>query len=211
MSLRAKATKGGGGEKPDIEAGSHPAVCVAVIDLGTQEAFRGKGEATEMKHQVYFAYEIPGVAGYGAGCLVLGRAFNFTLHEKSTMREYVEACRGKKLNDDEEVDFKRMLGANCLLKIEINDNGYPKLEGALPLVKGMEKKKASRTPYYWDLDQLKDGADLPAFPDWLPKHYGNTIAEVVEGSQELRGKARRQPAAVTADADEPDNDDEAPF
>lgn len=209
MSFKTKAESGGNfGDIPP--AGNHPAVLVALIDLGTQEVeYKG---VKDWKRKVYMAWELvtEKMSGTKGANHVIARDFTFSFTPKSMLRGFVEKWRGKSFSEGEEFDLSVLVGKPCLLtviqKTSANDNAYAKVEGVSAVPKGMKVDKPQRTPFQWGIEEEK----LPE-ADWLPYLYGNKIADVIMESSEKSGKSapkeeQHLPAGVGVGSD-----DEAPF
>ncbi len=180
--------KGSGGEDfvlPPV--GNHPAVCVAVIDLGTQRRLKYQSQETEDVRMVYLCWELVDVEGSP----VVGREFRVSLHEKSGLRHFVDSWTGAK-KDGERFNIFTLSGKPCLLDIKHAESRdgtrtYSKIEGAaaLPRVKGklMEISPPTHEPVALKL------AERDGLPNWVPYSFGKSIAKVMSDALELRGKA----------------------
>jgi hypothetical protein len=176
----------GGGKKEKPPAGNHPAVLVAVVDMGTQETeFQGERKT---QHRVYWVWELVHeiVAGTKDERHVVAIDLTFSMHEKSTMRKWVQSRLGTKIPDGQGYDVSKELGQPCLLNVVLNKNGYPKVEGMSALPKGMTCPKPSREPFLWTLADYKATGQIE-LPAWLPWLYGKPIRDYVAGCQEIVG------------------------
>ncbi len=199
-----KASSGTGTEQPP--AGNHPAVLVALIDVGTQEnEYQG---VTNWQHRAFFCWELvtEKMTGPQGANHVIGKDLTLSMNAKSKLRGYVESWRGKKLADDEEFDIQKLLGAKCLLTVTHNAKGYAQIDGVGAVPKGMTVPAAKRPNF---LFELSDDPELGAIPAWVPKLYGESIAEHIGRCRELTGKgepaiagATNAPASSAAEADE---------
>jgi hypothetical protein len=169
-------------------AGSHQAVCVAVVDLGTQErTFEG---LTSVSRQIFLAYEILGETKEDGSPFVVGRDYTFSLNEKAWLRHAVKALRGgKDVSADEEIDLKSLLLRPCIVALEHKQTAggkdYAKLSGVQPPMKGAKAGGNTVGPVYWEIDS---GEPFPE-DDWLPYSYGKPLLEVVGQSHEWRRQA----------------------
>src|SRR5579859_1912968 len=124
-----KAKAGGGTEVPP--AGNHPAVLVALIDLGTQRTEYNNQVSWQRK--VYLVWELTTeqVAGT-TNNHVIGRDYTLTFSSKSLLRGLIEKWRGRGFAENEEFDLSKLLGQKCLLtvihKTSGNDRLYAKIE-----------------------------------------------------------------------------------
>lgn len=116
MSLVVKET-GGVGAAP-IEPGSYPARCVGVVDLGVQHnEFTGKDQ-----EKVRLIFELPSERVQVEGedkPRWLSKPYTASLHEKSSLRQDLDAWRGRAFTPEELAgfDLSNVLGAPCLLSV----------------------------------------------------------------------------------------------
>ncbi len=118
MGLYAKKT---GDDFPLIEGGTYPAVCYAVIDLGTQP-----NDFYDDQHKVWIAFEIPSIRieieKDGVKKDLPRAASNFytlSIHEKSTLGQHLVSWRGRDFTEEEakSFDVSKLCGVNCLLGV----------------------------------------------------------------------------------------------
>jgi hypothetical protein len=182
----APAPTGDGGRKEKAPAGNHPAVLVAVVDMGTQDVeYQGEKKT---QHRVYWVWELvhEKVAGAKDENHVVAIDLTFSMHEKSTMRKWVQARAGVKLPDGQPYDVTKELGQPCLLNVVLNKNGYPKVDGVSALPKGMTCPAPQRKPFLWTLADYKRTGQIE-LPGWLPWLYGKPIRDYVAACQEIVG------------------------
>ena len=106
MGLIAKNT-GGGDHKPPPE-GTHTAICVKIIDIGTQYSnFYGKS-----KHKVIIGWELPNAKDDEGEPVIAWKRYTLSLHENAALRGHLEAWRGKSFSNEELEGFhlKNILG-----------------------------------------------------------------------------------------------------
>lgn len=128
-------TSGGTFEK--CPAGNHLAVCYEVIDLGTQETNYG------MKRQVWIGWETPHEQMEDGRPYVIGKPYTFSANEKSTLRQHLEAWRGRPFKDKELAEFEvqSLIGRGCFLNVvhnERDDRTYANIQSVAQLPKGTE-------------------------------------------------------------------------
>lgn len=122
------AKQGGGGDFQIAPEGQYPAYCVKVIDYGTQHwDYMGQPKAAR---QVVLGFELHGENQLGEGTaymngdeskpFVVREKFTASLSEKSRLRPFLEAWRGRPFTDDELAGFdvSSVLGATCMLTIQ---------------------------------------------------------------------------------------------
>lgn len=130
-----------------IPAGSYAARCYSMIHIGTiEETFNG--EAKE-RNKVRITWELPTEMitfneERGEQPRVIAKEFTLSLHEKSTLRAFLESWRGKSFTDKEaqSFDVTNLLGVPCMLSIThktaTNGNTYANISSVSMLPKGMD-------------------------------------------------------------------------
>lgn len=137
MSLTVKE----GGSFQTVPAGTYPARCIRLIDIGTQE-FTWNDETKKAK-QIIIAWELPTElieSGEFAGQpYIVSKFFTASLHKKAGLRQALEAWRGKAFTDEELRGFNlsNILDKCCMLNIIHNEKGNAKVQGIMALPKGM--------------------------------------------------------------------------
>ena len=194
-----KATSSGeNGEKREVPpAGSHPAVLVGIIDLGTQTVEYG-GESKQAK-KVLLVWELTAepLSGTKDRNHVLGRDYTLSYHEKSSLRLLYERWRGRKYKEDEEIDYGAALGKPCLVSVTIGESAkgsaFGKIDGVSPVPKGLPVPPPKHTPFTWTME---DGTPIPE-GGWLPFIFGKSITETVQASAEWKS-AHGTPATTAS-------------
>ena len=182
--------KSSGGDWAIAPEGVHQAVCVSVIDLGTQEEidnFNGGGTIHRHKVQVRWelAHELMPDGNYAGQPFTMSKRYTFSTHEKANFRKDLEAWRGKKF---EAADFgpggfnvTKLLGANCQLniihKVKADGKVRADIAGIMPLAKGMQKAHPNMCPFIIGL--TPDEFDQDVY-DGLSENMKATIAKAPE-------------------------------
>ncbi len=196
MGWTQKANSGGGNFEA-CPAGTHPAVLVGIIDLGTQdENFNG---VAKKAHKAFLMWEIPGEKDASGQSHIIGREYTVSFHEKAGLRQMVEAWRGKPFTEGEEFDLSKLMGQACLLTViteEKNGKTFSKLKGVGGLIKGMAKPVATIAPISFNLEENHPSA-FPTF-EWLPWSYGSKLIDIAANSPEWKEKANGQQTAKPA-------------
>ena len=192
--FRQKATAGGGGDFPVPPKGNWPAVLVAMIDLGTQEH-----EYKEQKREsrdVFLVWEVETTEGEDAEedstkSFFVGRDYTLSLNEKANFRKIVSTLRGKEIGADEEYDCLQVLGKGCMIELEHktsqNERTYAKIKGVSSLPRKLKAPEPTHKPFSWAIGDSPEVLD----PEWLPRVYGQRVADVIALSAERRGKKDR--------------------
>jgi hypothetical protein len=119
--------------------GLHQAVCVDVTDLGLQATQWGEKQKVEIRWQLEEKDEET-----GKRFLIMSRYTN-SLNEKATLRQHLEAWRGRRFTQEEleGFDLEKLLGVNCQLQVIHNIVGegrvYANVQAIVPIGKGMTK------------------------------------------------------------------------
>ncbi len=209
-TFRGKApAKGEGGDYAVCPPGNHPAVLVAMIDLGTQEeAYQGQSRKVR---QVFLVWELTAEKAPGSAFnFVLGKAYTLSFHEKAGLRQMAEKWRGKPYPEEAEIDYGAMVGKTCLLSVvnkqSANNRTYAQVAGVSAVPKGLAVPNPMHKPFTWEI-----GTNTPAeLPDWLPYCIGEKVPDVIKRAPESSGQqpaANGQPTvgdAPQSDADEAD-------
>lgn len=175
MSLKIK--KKSGSSVPPIEAGTYPAVCVGIVDLGEQysETFK------KYSDKLLIIWEIPSQIIQIDGedkPRWLSKDFAASLHEKSSLHKTLVSWRGKaftekELAEDEngfmQFSVQDMLGTGCFLQVivEEKDSGiYNRITSVIALPVGMETPKTENPPIAFDMDAWDDEV-FKNLPEWI--------------------------------------------
>lgn len=210
--MKMKANSGGGNFEA-CPAGNHPAVLVAIVDLGTQEeTFQGE---TKKARKGFFCWYIPEGVTDDEKPYYVGREYTLSFHEKAALRKLVESWRNKPFAENEEFDLQTLLGKACLLNV-VNetkkDKTFSKIAGVSSLPKGMSKPEAPHATVFFDLDA--NTTDEFPEPEWMPWSYGSKLIDIAMRSPEWRGESKdAAPAASKEKKKEtvPPDDDDVPF
>ena len=178
MSLTVKET-GGGGSAP-IEAGSYPARCVGVVDLGIQHNdFNDKDQ-----EKVRLIFELPTERTQSDGedrPRWQSKAYTASLHEKATLRKDLEAWRGTPFTKEELAGFKleTFINAPCIITIKHKEKKsggvYAEIASISKPMKGMEVAPLENEPIVFDMDM--DGAEdvMKKLPNWMKDEIEKSI------------------------------------
>lgn len=175
MSLRIK--KKSGPSVPPMEAGTYPAVCVGIVDLGEQysETFKKYGD------KLLIIWEIPSQTIQIDGedkPRWLSKDFSASLHEKSGLYQALVSWRGKAFTEKEltvdETGFMQfsvldMLGSGCFLQVivEEKDSGsYNRITSVISLPAGMDTPKTETPLIAFDIDDWDDEV-FNSLPVWV--------------------------------------------
>jgi hypothetical protein len=164
MAIVAKA---GGDFKPAPE-GLWPAVCVDVVDKGIVQS-----QMYKPRHMIQLRWVLDAEPPMEDGRPHMAvRSFGLSLGEKSNLRPFLEAWRGKKFTEDEldGFDLEKLIGANCQLQIihnKANGKTYGNVQAVVPAAKGT---KPMTVPTDYIRQEERDRrANLESAPDGEPQ------------------------------------------
>lgn len=198
--MKIKASGGGGSVCP---AGDHPAIVISVIDLGVQRTANGN------KPLLMLTFELPlqpvtfkdDDGKEQTRPRVISRRFTKSMHEKSSLRKFIERMRGAKFTDAQASDFDvaALLGKPCMLEIAHTMKG-DKTYANIDLVSRYKGEALKQTHASWIYDMSQPNEQLfQQFPAWLQKVIGERIQVAQRGSVPL------------PNADDGQMDDDIPF
>lgn len=135
--------KGEGSYEPAPQ-GPAAAVCVDVVNLGTVETRFGAKHKLDIVWSIDKRMKAKDRNSLGRPYLVQQR-YTVSLHEKSTLRQHLEAWFGKKMSDKtvkEGFDLEKLIGRGAYLSIRHNESDgkvYANVVAVMPLPEGMPK------------------------------------------------------------------------
>lgn len=175
MSLKIK--KKSGASVPPMEAGTYPAVCVGVVDLGEQHSETFK----KYSDKLLIIWEIPSQTIEIDGedkPRWLSKDFAASLHEKSNLHKILVSWRGKaftekELTEDEngfmQFSVLDMLGAGCFLQViveEKDSSSYNRITSVISLPAGMDPPTTETPLIAFDIDAWDDEV-FNSLPEWI--------------------------------------------
>lgn len=188
MSLTVKEKGGNGGFAP-VEAGTYPARCVGVIDLGIQHnAFNNKDQ-----EKVMLMFELPTeritVDGEDKPRWLSAR-YTASLNEKATLRKTLDAWRGKPFTPDDLLgfDLTSVINAPCMLTVtntEKNGNTYANISGVSKIMKGMEVPALENEPIIFDMEAENAEEVKSKLPEWVQKIIEESVSWKSRESQKM--------------------------
>lgn len=204
-----------GGDFTPCPPGTHAAICIQVIDLGTQETSYMGGE-TEHKRQIRIGWEIPEERMSDGRPFTIGKTYTFSSHKKAGLRLHLESWRGQAFKEEElsgapgSFDIKNILGKPCLLNVmqkEGQKGLYSVVTGVSKLPKGMAVPAASNGQVYLTLDKY-DAHSYAVLGDYWRELIAKSPEYAVATGV---AKPTGAPAAGLKSATTGDLDDDIPF
>jgi len=164
MSLIAKKR---GDDFQQVPAGTHPAICNAVIDLGLQDGPYGT------KPQVLLRFEFPTEliesGEYKGEPMVMSAFYTNSLSDKANLRRDLEGWRGKTFTETEleGFDLKNVLGKPCTIGVYHNENGKARIQSISAAMKGMDHELHNDLMWF-SLDHHDENSkEFAALPEWV--------------------------------------------
>lgn len=174
MALIAKEKTGGGSNFTPIEAGTYPARCCGVIDLGLQH-IEWQGQSKEQE-KVLLMFEFPTerieVDGEDKPRWLSIR-YTVSLHEKSGLRKTLDAWRGKPMTPEELRGFNigSLLNAPCMVTVinkeGSNGNIYANIGGISKPMKGIPIPELENDPILFDMEAADAEETFKKLPEWV--------------------------------------------
>lgn len=206
----------GGGDFVQASPGNHPARCIRIIDVGTQEGeYAGK---PTYRRQIVLMWELPNelveVKGEQKPAIV-SKWYTASLSEKAKIRADLESWRGRPFTQEELMGFevKNVLDKCCLVNVVHSEKGKAKVTAVTALPKDGTGQPMSMPPrggdlVYFSLERDEFKADVF---DSLSDYWKEKITGSPE-YQAIVGKAPKPPMTAGAGASKFDDfEDDIPF
>lgn len=182
---------------PQAPPGVHPAVCVALVDIGTHSRLY-KGKARDAR-QMVIVWELtdtenadkPGEPVFAYAELT--QSFN----EKSNLRAFVEGRTSRRLPESGDYDVLLELGQPCMLTV-LSDGQYSNVESVSAPYRGMTVPPPHVEPFVYMVDP-RIQIDIHVFPGWLPHIYGKSVRQKIMMSKEVTAMMNEQAKKPTSD------------
>lgn len=153
-------------ESPSV--GSHNAVLIQCIDLGTQvQMWEGEEKRA---NKVLLVWELDEKMKDGRP-FVTHREFTTSLHEKAALRTFLEAWRGSKFTPEQlkAFDLSKLIGQGAILSLVLSKNAkYVNVASASKLMAGMTKIAPVNPTFYFDMDEFNQVVFDGIWP-WVQK------------------------------------------
>ena len=155
-----------------MEAGTYPAICCAIIDIGLQYSQAFDKES----RQVILMFEIPSETLEINGetkSRTLSATYTFSFNDKSNLRRMLESWRSRAFTQEElqGFDLEKVLGMPCLItvinKTNQSGNTFSNIGSVSKMPKGFPVPKGREEPYLFDLGDKNWEAMMPVLPEWI--------------------------------------------
>ncbi len=155
--------------------GNHPAILVALIDLGYQaNDYQGK---VTYPLRAYFCWELTSEKNKEGNNFLVGIDLTVSMDTKAKLRGWVDSWRGRVTPDGEEFDISTLVGKKCLLSIT-EKRGYSNVSGVAAIPKGMTVAPATKPLTTFNVADIKPDGSF-TIPEWLPWLYGKPLKDVI--------------------------------
>jgi hypothetical protein len=174
MSLIAKSS--GGGDFTPAPAGTHTAVCVQCIDLGTIYS----KYYDSWKPKVLLGFELIGEKNEQGEAFIVWKRYTNSLHENAVLRGHLESWRGKAFTSDELDGFAltNVLDKPCLISVSHRVDGnktYADVGSVMALPKGTPAPKRTHDLVVFDIED----PDMEVFGT-----FREGLQDTIKGSKE---------------------------
>lgn len=184
-----------------LEAGSYPARCVQIIDLG----FQFNVMAQKTQRQVMLVWELPTETITIDGeekPRVISDTFTLSLNENAKLYKTLIAWRGKAFTEEElkGFDLQNVLDKVCILNLSVKEsktgNKYNRIAGVSKVMKGMTVAEAVTPIFSFDLDAKDALEQMQSLPNWIQEKIkgGETYKELMEQQEAIEELTDINPA-----------------
>lgn len=206
MSRTATSKGGGGGFRPEV--GMHNVVCCQLVDFGTHDK-EWQGNIIGKVNKVNFGFEFVDVnleSENGTYHPIWGAQFTNSLGKKANLRGLLEGWRGKPFTDEEAggFDLSKLLGLSCILVIQPNSKGSPKIQAIAKAPADFQGDRELRE--FW----VEEGCFDQDTPEWMPDWMKEEIQSCYECKEGFNFDSA-EPQASAEPLPEPIDDDDIPF
>jgi hypothetical protein len=206
MAITAK--KGNSFERELIEAGNYVARCYKMVEIGTcDEEYQG---IKKTAHKVRIGFELPTELKIfkpedGEQPCVIDKEFSLSLHEKSTLRRYLQGWRGKAFTDEEAeaFDITKLLGVPCMLNVIHKPSAkdptkiYQEIDTISPMPKGLVCPPQVNETFVFEFENF-DESKFNVLPDFIKEkivktpEYKEAVSTTVENDPFLENNEDEQ-------------------
>jgi hypothetical protein len=185
-----------------IEAGNYPARCYSMIHIGTcMDSYMG--EPKEF-NKVRITWELPTEMRVfkeekDEQPVSISKEFTLSMNEKSNLRKFLAAWRGKDFTEEEAkcFDITKLLGKECMLSIihkvgKSNGKIYAEISGCATVPKGMKVDKQINPSFEFSYDNF-DQDKFDSLQDWIKdKMKQSKEYKAIANPQEALSESREE-------------------
>jgi len=174
MSLNITQTQKENTFKP-IDAGTHKARLISIVDLGSQPYEYQGVEKT--RPRIFLTFELPDETITVDGVekpMVISSEFTMSLSDKGYLKPVIEGLLGRKITPAEQAnfssdEFEKLIGTPCMLSVVHNEKEgktYANIATVSPLMKGLEVPAQVNPSVIYDVAE-KESDKFKALPEFL--------------------------------------------
>ena len=168
--------------------GTHAAVLVALIDLGTTEStFNNE---TRDRHKLLFVWQLPNELDSNGDPFMVAQDSTWSLHKMAGLRRITEKWLQRPMSDSEEYDLGLMLGQpaqiNLIEGVSGNGKKFMEVASVKPHPQPQKVGKPTVEPFAFHLGVLGSTKDELGIPDWVPPLYGKKVSDEIRRSKEYQ-------------------------
>jgi len=195
----------GGQHFDPMEAGSHPAVCVGVVDIGTHtETWDGK-DLTRSQLILMFDFPTETIEINGEHkprCMSL--KLTKSTHKQAKLLRHLISWRGRGFTADELNDFSltKLLGVSAMVNViqkTVNGKAYSNISTICKPPKGMAMPTSDRKIYFDMADAETYGA-IEELPDWIVKEINTSAEAIATGHVFMKSNTKAHVAQMGGEA-----------
>lgn len=224
MSSSFMATSTAGSNYQSCPAGTHPATAIGVLHLGTHwETYKGQDARKVVIMAIVF--EIEYEEGSNLKRTWMCRSFNvgldkqgkMVLGDKSNLKKMLAGWRGKGYAEGEQIDISAVLNRDCLVGVVHDikeEKTYARIDSVSMLPRGVAPLKPTRNIGLYSVDSGEPAPqEKSGEPEWMPRIYGETFADLVGRCLERGGSGQRASGSKNSSPPGPSghNGSEIPF
>lgn len=177
------ATSQGGTTYEPVPAGTYIARCISMVHIGTvMESYQGENK---LQNKVRIQWELPTELKVfkeeaGEQPYTLGKEFTLSLHEKATLRKFLESWRGKAFTEEEAkaFDITILLDKPCMLNVihkkSKTGHTYAEIASVSPMMKGIQCPPMINKLFQFSYDPFEQWR-FDELPEWLKEKVRTSI------------------------------------
>lgn len=177
MSTVAKAK----GDFEQLPAGTYPAWCYSVVDIGYQ---RNSYQGTEStKEQIIVSFEFPTCQIEIDGekkPMIMSTFYTLSLSSKANLRKDLESWRGRAFTSEElkGFDVKNIIGKPCTVSVYHNEDGKARIKGVSSAMNGVTIPAMYNAPLWFSIDEHGiPSQQYKAVPEWMKDFIERRVNE----------------------------------
>lgn len=159
-----------------LDEGTHPAICIGVVDFGTQP---GSQQFPDPRRQCQVDFQAVNEQTEDGKAMTIYKRFTFSSSEKSNLVKTIKAWLG--LKDLDGFDMDDLLGKAALITVAHSEGGdvtYANITNISAVPKGTKVRKATEPlrSFFMAEGEPLDKGSFDELPEWMQ----NKIAESPE-------------------------------